>query len=146
MFLCGKFTTTIDSKKRVRLPAKLKADLGERYILMPGMEGCIYVVREDQPQVMLSILSSSESADPAKESILRKLVSQCSSVEADVQGRFTLPANLVKYAGISDSVEIVGNITKAEIWSTERWDSQNVEDTPQSITDMYAALNSASNS
>ncbi len=145
MFLCGKFTTAVDSKNRVRLPAKLKSELGDKYILMPGMEGCIYVVREDQPQVILNILSGSESVDPAKEKILRELLSQCSSVDADVQGRFTLPTNLIQYAGITGEIEIVGNVTKAEIWATDRWNSNNTVATPQSITELYSALNSANN-
>ncbi len=143
MFLCGTFNTAVDSKNRVRLPAKLKADLGDKYILMPGMGGCIYVIREDQPQVILNTLTANESIDPERERMHRALLSQCSNVDADVQGRFTLPSNLVKYSGITGEVVIVGNVTKAEIWSAELYNAQGISTpTPETVTGLYSALNS----
>lgn len=141
MFLCGRSTTSLDAKNRIRLPARFKAIMGDKYILLPGMGGCIYVIKEDEPQAILDIISSSESADPEKEEILRNLVSEGCNVEADSQGRFTLPVNLIEYANIDDSVEVVGNISKVEIWSSSNWANRKIDRTPVGINNMYSALN-----
>lgn len=140
MFLCGKYPTQLDDKNRIRLPSKLRASLGDNYILLPGMDGCVYVLKEDEPQAILNAIMGSESTNPEQENILRSLVSEGGNVEVDAQGRFTLPTNLKEYAGISKDIVIVGNITKVEIWSKNTWDSRQVDRTPQAINKLYAAL------
>jgi MraZ protein len=42
-------------------------------------------------------------------------------VECDKQGRITLPQNLIKWAGITKDVVVVGVLNRFEIWDEERW-------------------------
>ncbi len=142
MFLCGKYPTQLDDKNRIRLPARLRAALGDKYILLPGMDGCVYIIKEDEPQAILDVIMGSESTNPEKENMLRTLVSEGSNVEADSQGRFTLPQNLKDYAGVDKDLMIVGNISKVEVWSKQAWDAREVDKTPQGVNRLYSALSS----
>lgn len=121
MFLLGNFQHQLDDKNRIRLPAKFRADLGDKYILMPGTGGCIYVYKADETQKILATLNDMQSMDPVKEEWIRSLVSEGCSVDADSQGRFVLPGNLQEIAGINKDVRVVGSISKVELWSEERW-------------------------
>lgn len=121
MFLLGNFQHQLDDKNRIRLPAKFRADLGDKYILMPGTGGCIYVYKADETQKILATLNDMQSMDPIKEEWIRSLVSEGCSVDADSQGRFVLPSNLQEIAGINKDVRVVGSISKVELWSEERW-------------------------
>lgn len=121
MFLLGNFQHQLDDKNRIRLPAKFRADLGDKYILMPGTGGCIYVYKADETQKILATLNDMQSMDPVKEEWIRSLVSEGCSVEPDSQGRFVLPSNLQEIAGINKDVRVVGSISKVELWSEERW-------------------------
>ncbi len=121
MFLLGNFQHQLDDKNRIRLPAKFRADLGDKYILMPGTGGCIYVYKADETQKILATLNDMQSMDPVKEEWIRSLVSEGCSVDADSQGRFVLPSNLQEIAGINKDVRVVGSISKVELWSEERW-------------------------
>ena len=40
--LIGEYAHTIDSKGRVIVPAKFRSELGERFILTKGFDGCLY--------------------------------------------------------------------------------------------------------
>ena len=40
--LLGEFKHTIDSKGRIIVPAKFRGDLGERFIVTRGLDGCLF--------------------------------------------------------------------------------------------------------
>ncbi|MCM1042958.1 MAG: hypothetical protein NC350_01970 [Corallococcus sp.] len=142
MFLCGSYSHQLDDKNRIRLPAKLRADLGDKYILLPGTKGCIYLFKADETQTIINALGNLESLNPESEDALRTLISAGSSAEADSQGRFMLPQNLKDFAGIDKEIWINGNITKVEIWSAAAWTARNskIDSTPKGIDDIYRSL------
>ena len=41
--LIGEYAHTLDQKGRVNFPAKLLTDLGDRFILSKGLDGCLFV-------------------------------------------------------------------------------------------------------
>ncbi|MBR2974827.1 MAG: cell division/cell wall cluster transcriptional repressor MraZ [Clostridia bacterium] len=142
MFLCGSYSHQLDDKNRIRLPSRLRAELGEKYILLPGPKGFIYLVNADDPQTIIKSLGLLESLNPDSEEHLRTLLSASSIVEVDAQGRFKLPDNLIAFANIKKDVLINGNISKVEIWSAESWEARNktVDSTPKGIEEIYRIL------
>lgn len=142
MFLCGSYSHQLDDKNRIRLPSRLRAELGEKYILLPGTKGCIYLVNADDPQTIIKSIGLLESLNPDSENDLRTLLSASSIVEADSQGRFKLPDNLIAFANIKKDIWINGNISKVEIWSDESWAerSKRVDSTPKGIDEIYRSL------
>ena len=147
MFLCGSYSHQLDDKNRIRLPSRLRAELGEKYILLPGTKGCIYLVNADDPQTIIKSIGLLESLNPDSEDDLRTLLSASSIVEADAQGRFKLPDNLIAFANIKKDIWINGNISKVEIWSDESWCERNkrVDSTPKGIDEIYRSLSAKRN-
>ena len=41
--LLGEFNHSIDEKGRLIIPAKLRDDLGENFVICNGLEGCLFV-------------------------------------------------------------------------------------------------------
>ena len=142
MFLCGSYSHQLDDKNRIRLPSRLRAELGEKYILLPGTKGCIYLVNADDPQTIIKSIGLLESLNPDSEDDLRTLLSASSIVEADSQGRFKLPDNLIAFANIKKDIWINGNISKVEIWSAESWAERNksIDSSPKGIDEIYRSL------
>ncbi len=129
MFLVGNQQHALDDKNRIRLPAKFREQLGNSYILMPGTNGCIFVYPADEQQKLLQLIADADSFDPIQSEWVRRIAEFSALVDADSQGRFMLPDDLIEICGIQKNVRIVGAISKAEIWSEERYlDRRNSQD------------------
>lgn len=146
MFLVGNQQHTLDDKKRIRLPAKHREQLGNSYILMPGMDGCIFVYGADEQQKMLQTIEEMGSSfDPAVAEWIRSIAEYAATVEADSQGRFMIPQDLLEISGIQKDVRIVGAISRVEIWSEERYLARrNSQDhSPTGLNGLYINLHKA---
>ena len=49
-------------------------------------------------------------------------------MEVDKQGRILLPANLRTHANLEKDTVLIGVASRIEIWSKERWDSNDYDD------------------
>ena len=145
MFLVGNFQHALDDKNRIRLPAKHREVLGNNYILMPGLNGCISVYAATEEQALLDIIKDLDSFDPERAEWIRSIAEFSATVEADSQGRFMLPQDLLEIAGITKNVRIVGAISKVEIWSEEAYlkRRENQDRSPKAFDDLYRNLHNA---
>ena len=41
--LIGEYAHSIDAKGRLIMPAKLKEDIGEKFVITKGLDGCLFV-------------------------------------------------------------------------------------------------------
>ena len=129
--LTGQYTHSIDAKGRVNFPAKLREELGERFIITRGLDNCLFVYSVDewdQLAAKLHELPISKSAP-----LNRFFCAGAAEAEPDKQGRVLLPAHLREYAGLDRDVTIAGVSNRAEIWDSERWEKQNEQLTAESI-------------
>lgn len=129
--LTGQYTHSIDAKGRVNFPAKLREELGERFIITRGLDNCLFVYSVDewdQLAAKLHELPISKSAP-----LNRFFFAGAAEAEPDKQGRVLLPAHLREYAGLDRDVTIAGVSNRAEIWDSERWEKQNEQLTARSI-------------
>ena len=46
--LLGEFNHTIDEKGRLIIPAKLRDDLGDSFVICNGLEGCLFVYSQEE--------------------------------------------------------------------------------------------------
>ena len=118
MLLLGNFQHSLDDKNRIRLPAKYREKLGNDYILMPGIDGCIFLYSADAEDKFLKAVDEMEF-DSDMSDIIDLISEMSATVEADSQGRFMLTDDLLKYANIDKDVRIVGSFKRIEIWSEE---------------------------
>ncbi len=137
MFL-GRHEHTVDNKGRVAIPAKFRAELGERMYVTRWLDKCLALYSAPVFEALASKISSLSMADQNARQLRRIFFSDAAEVEFDRQGRINLPAHLREFAGIgADEAAsiVVGMNDFVEIWAKDRWlEVQNiVDEDPNSI-------------
>ena len=136
--LIGEYQHNIDAKSRVIVPAKFREDLGKRFYVTKGLDGCLFVLSAqgwEQLREKIAAMPISKSR-----SLQRFFFAGAAEVEPDKQGRILIPQNLREYAGLEKDVTIVGASARAEIWSTENWNRVNSELTQENIAEAMDEL------
>jgi MraZ protein len=123
--LFGEYRHTLDDKNRLRVPARIKSELGDKFVLTKGMDGCLYIFSRAEFDSFTSKQKDISMFDKAYLRSLRLLYSSVSEAEEDNQGRIVLAQNLREHAGIVKNVVTVGVGSRAELWSEERWNAYN---------------------
>lgn len=119
--LIGEYKHTLDAKKRLAVPAKLRAKLGRKVVITHGLDNClsVYPVREwERVSAKLSELSMGQ-ADTR--SFNRFMLAGAVETEIDAMGRILIPDFLKDYAGLSTKVVMAGVHNRLEIWDETRW-------------------------
>lgn len=128
MFL-GTYNHSIDSKGRLIVPAKFRADLGKDFFITRGLNGCLNVYPMEAWKEVTAQLKTIPMTDVEGRKFMKFLIAGASGGEIDSQGRISLTAKQKDHAGITKDVAIVGNIDYFEIWDNEKWeefDNENV--------------------
>ncbi|MBQ1237164.1 MAG: division/cell wall cluster transcriptional repressor MraZ [Oscillospiraceae bacterium] len=129
--LIGEYAHTLDVKGRVNFPAKLLTDLGDRFILSKGLDGCLFVYSAEEwgnLERKIKELPLSKSRP-----LQRYFFAGAAEVEVDKQGRIVIPQKLREHAGLEKDVMIIGASSRAEIWDKERWNLSCEELTAETI-------------
>lgn len=127
MFL-GQFYHNLDEKGRLTIPSKFRELLGlDGAFVMQGFDHNLMVL----PSALfesLSVRVNSMSITNASARKLRRVVfATATKVEVDKIGRILIPQFLRKAAELQGSATIVGSGSYFEIWSSENWESQQIE-------------------
>lgn len=134
--LIGEYQHTLDTKKRLAIPAKLRKELGERAILTRGLNNCLFVYPMKQWEKLTEKLSQLPVGQGDTRSFLRLLFSGAVEVELDQLGRVLVPDYLKTYAGLGTRVVIAGVFDRLEVWDEDRWNNYKTE--VEKNTDMIA--------
>jgi MraZ protein len=122
MFLGGEYRHSLDDKRRVILPARLRGSV-KRFVLARGLEECLSLYTEDAWKRLLSKLQDLPVSNKTQaRAFKRLLISGAMSADVDGQGRLLVPESLGQYAGIERDVMVLGMETHIEIWSFEKWE------------------------
>ena len=120
--LMGEFQHNIDSKGRLIMPAKLRGNLGESFVLTRGLDGCLFGFPKESWEVIQDKLRQLPLARKDARAFTRFFYSAATEVEIDKQGRINNPNNLIKFAKIDKECRIVGVSDRIEIWDNHQWD------------------------
>lgn len=121
MFM-GEFHHNIDEKGRIIVPAKLRNELGEKFIIARGLEKCLYIYSENEWQNIVSKLKTLPFTKKDARTFIRSFFSGATECEFDRQGRINIASPLVSYADLKKSCIIVGANDRIEIWSQSNWE------------------------
>ncbi len=114
--LGGEFRHTLDPKNRIFIPAKLREDLGEPFVIAKDIrEKCLKVYSLAGWENYINPIR--EKNRTLYEAVFRFLHATLAQVTPDSQGRVTLPPELVEHAKIEKTAVVVGCGDYAEIWS-----------------------------
>ncbi len=92
MFL-GEYQHSLDSKGRITIPAKLREQLGDRFVVTKGLENCIFLYPLREWQTIENKLRTLPFTRADVRSFARFFFSGASELEVDKQGRTVLPSN-----------------------------------------------------
>lgn len=118
--LIGEYKHTIDSKRRLAVPAKFRKDLGEKAVITKGVESCLVVYTISEWEKLAQKIEGLPNSQADARNYVRIMFSGASDVELDKLGRILIPDYLKDYAGLKKNVTLLGLSNKIEIWDTEK--------------------------
>ena len=141
VMLMGTFQHNIDKKGRVFIPAKMRSDLGERFVISYSVERkkCLAVYSMDGWNNLVYSIAKGMGMDKAK-TYFRYLCSSASEAECDAQGRVLIPQKLREYAGLGDTALIVGVSDSVEIWTQENWDRERASFEEENLEGLLSGI------
>lgn len=136
--LMGEYKHAVDTKGRVIIPTKLREELGEKFIVTRGLDGCLFGYPMSSWQSLTEKFSTNLplSKKNARQ-VVRFFYSAATEVEFDKQGRIMIPQTLREYASIKKNVRIVGVSDRLEIWDDSTWKEYvaQTQDTVDELTE-----------
>ena len=120
MFI-GEYEHSVDAKGRVIMPVKLREDIGEKFIVTKGLDGCLFAYSISEWTNFEEKLKTLPLTNKNARDFVRFFLSGAVECEIDKQGRFLIPGNLRAYATLEKEIIIIGVGTRIEIWNREEW-------------------------
>lgn len=117
----GEYQHTIDTKGRLIIPAKFRHDLGNKFVMTRGMDGCLFGYPMSEWQEVQSKINVLPVSKKDARYFTRFFFSAAVECEFDKQGRINIPGILRDYAKIQKKCVVVGVSNRFEIWSDTRW-------------------------
>lgn len=125
--LLGEYKHSIDTKGRLIIPAKFREDLGERFIVTRGLDGCLFGYPMEEWTALKEKLKQLPLVKKESRAFTRFFYSAATECELDKQGRINIPQPLRTHAGLEKNCYVIGVSDRFEIWSEERWDEFSQE-------------------
>lgn len=138
--LIGEFEHTLDTKGRISMPAKLKKDIGDSFILTKGLDGCLFAFSTEEWLNFETKLKSLPLSDKNSRNFVRFFLSGATECEIDKQGRFLIPNNLRESASLKKEAIIIGVGTRIEIWDKSVWNEKDAEISADEIAENLVML------
>ena len=137
MFM-GEYHYSIDEKGRLTIPAKLRYELGENFIVTRGLDGCLFVYPKNEWENIIQKYKELPNTKDAR-NFMRFFLSGATVCEFDKQGRINISARLTKSAGLNNGCVHIGVNDRLEVWSKERWESF-IDTNEDSLSDIAEKL------
>ena len=139
--LIGEYSHTIDTKGRMIVPAKFRTELGERFIVTKGFDGCLYGYSlEEWKSIEEKIKTLPLITGKDARNFTRFFFSSAIECEFDSQGRILISQGLRTYASLEKDLVIIGVSSRIEIWSKTKWDEYNSNQDSDDIAEKMALL------
>ena len=110
------------------MPAKLREDMGEKFIITKGLDGCLFGFSQSEWENFETKLKTLPLTNKNARDFVRFFLSGAMECEIDKQGRILISSNLRKVASLEKETVIIGVGTRIEIWDKTKWEQYNSED------------------
>lgn len=133
MLLTGTHPRTLDDKKRVVLPKKVREQLGDidQLFVTPGPDQSLWLYDQANLESLAGKLDQAPVAAGDAGVFGRLFFAQMEAVELDRTGRMLIPDRLVRFAGLDKEVVLLGVRDHLELWNAARWDAFLAEHGPR---------------
>ena len=102
--LIGEYEHSIDTKGRLIMPAKLKDDIGEKFVITQGLDGCLFAYSLEEWKNFEEKLRTFPLTNKDARALKRFFLARATECEIDKQGRFLITSNLREFAGLEKEV------------------------------------------
>lgn len=119
--LIGEYKHTIDTKKRLAIPSKLRRELGVKAVITRGLDNCLFVFPINQWNKLVEKLSKLPLGQRDTRGFIRLMLAGASEAKLDRLGRILIPDYLKQYASLKKNVIIAGVHNRLEIWDEAKW-------------------------
>lgn len=143
--LTGEYYHTVDAKNRIRIPSKLKADMGietageedeqKKFSLIfhTGTNRCLAVYTQEAIDKKFAFIENIKENETEKYMAARKYLRTFETVESDPQGRLVIPQKFKDQCLIKKDIIICGMIDHVEIWAKDVYNDYFGETTPEEM-------------
>lgn len=139
MFM-GSYSHNIDSKGRVIIPAKMREQLGEQFVITRGFDECVAIYSMEEWEQVMQRLSELPSTQKSARRLKRMFLSYAVEVEPDKQGKVIIPSALRDMAHLDKEVLVVGQENHIEIWNEDSWNNYIGDDDEMSFEEAAEAI------
>ncbi len=119
--LIGEYLHTIDIKKRIAIPSKLRREVGAKLVITRGLDNCLFVFPISQWNKLVEKLSKLPLGQRDTRGFIRLMLAGASEVGLDRLGRILIPDYLKQYAGLKKNIVVAGVYNRLEIWDEAKW-------------------------
>ncbi len=126
--LIGEYEHSLDAKGRLIMPAKIREDIGEKFIVTKGLDGCLFGFSQNEWNNFEEKLKTLPLTNKNARDFVRFFLSGAIECEIDKQGRFLIASNLREYSNLEKEAVIIGVGTRIEIWNKEKWKTYNSDE------------------
>ena len=123
MLLTGTHPRTLDDKKRLALPKRVRELLGEPATLFvtPGPYQTLWLYTKSELERLAEKLDQAPATDAEARVFRRLYFAQTESVDVDKAGRILVPERLMQFASLEHEVVLLGVRDHLELWEANRW-------------------------
>ncbi|NIM99119.1 MAG: division/cell wall cluster transcriptional repressor MraZ [candidate division Zixibacteria bacterium] len=119
----GTYTSTLDAKRRLKLPKKLREAASpssdDHFVMVPGYDGCVFLFPADEWAKQEDKLRNLK-VDLGEHRFLERVIGpESEDVRLDRVGRLTIPQRLLDLSGIQKDVLILGVLARIELWAPD---------------------------
>jgi MraZ protein len=125
--LIGEHKHTLDTKKRLSLPAKFRKELGKKVIVTRGLDACLFVYSPKEWDNFVSKLKDLSMGQADTRAFNRFLLGGAVEVDIDSAGRILIADFLKDFAKLDTKVMVVGIGNRVELWDEETWNNYQTE-------------------
>jgi MraZ protein len=120
--LTGTYLRTLDDKRRLAVPKRLRDDLGEAELkhlfVAPGTDRSVVIYSPEGFEALARRLGDKAN----HQNYLRIFYAAAERVDLDSQGRIRIPDRLAEYAQLDRDAYLLGVQDHAELWDKRNWE------------------------
>ena len=137
--LIGEFHHNIDDKNRLIIPAKFRDEIGDKFVLTRGLDGCLFIYSLSNWEKIVDKLKNLPFTKKDARTFMRFFLSGATICEFDKQGRININTSLIEYAKIKKECAIIGVNDRLEIWAIEDFNNL-MDDNKDNLSDIAENL------
>ncbi len=119
MFI-GRYYHTLEENGRVSLPKNFR-EIETNWVITRGLDGGLFLFRAENFKQELTNLADKTFTKKKHRDFIRLMANDAKLIQADKNGRVSLPEYLIEAADLKKSLVIVGSYSRVEIWDRHHY-------------------------